>query len=268
MKVFNWNDITASLDSEKSIPFFTTGTGLSVGSFDGLHLGHRELLHSLIENCRMNNLIPGVISFTKPLPSIKYHQDYLGDVTTLHQRLSLFEELGIQFAIIIDFNESFASLSGVDFLNIITRSCNMKFIAEGIDFRFGYKGATDVSALRYFALNNNIGTCFVNQVIFKDGSEEERVSSSYIRSMISKGFFSTVERLLMRPYEIEINENMEIEVRNNQLMISKKTINQVLPPAGSYHCKNETGEEIRIKITDDKICVKDKQSVAKIFFIS
>jgi len=264
MQIFTWNDIADYLNTGIPHPYFEKGTGISVGSFDGLHLGHRALLECLVKNCKERNLSPGVISFKKPLPAIKHKEDYAGDVSTLNQRLEIFEELGIEFAIIIDFDESFATLLGTDFLNILINGCNMQFIAEGVDFRFGYKGATDVSALKYFAQQNNIGTAFVEQVIFNEGnSEEERVSSSCIRTMVQKGFFATVEQLLVRPYEIEIDVQ-KLEKEKDLYQINKKSITQVLPPDGVYTCKNEKGDNIRLKIKDDRLSLSEESS--KIIF--
>lgn len=255
MKLFTWNDIQAYLNTGNQDSYFSKGTGISVGSFDGLHLGHRALLSQLVYNCKKNDLIPGVVSFKRPLPSIKHSKDYQGDVSSLEQRLKLFEEMGIEFAVIIDFDDSFASTLGTDFLNIMVNACNMEFICEGVDFRFGYKGATDVSAIKYFAEQNNIGTCFVNQVIYHEGTdEEERISSSYIRTMILKGFLTTVEELLARPYSVLIPESA-YEKTDNLYKLNKTSIKQVLPPNGIYHCNSKTDNPVRVEITDDYLLV-------------
>lgn len=267
MKVFSWNDIQVFLNTGKPIDFFEKGTGISVGSFDGLHLGHRKLLCELVTECRKFNLLPGVISFTRPLPSLKHSADYSGDISTLNQRLKLFEELGIEFAIIIDFNEEFASILGTDFLNILVNACNMQFIAEGVDFRFGYKGATDVQAIKYFAEKNNIKTSFVDQVIFnQDYEEEKRISSSIIREMILKGFFATVKTLLNRPYEIELKGHYEL--KNQSKIYKKSDFVQIIPPNGIYHCKTQSNSDVRVQITDNSLVVEpaDKSDILSLIF--
>ena len=157
MKIFTWNDILTSLNTGKTIDYFENiNTGISVGSFDGIHKGHSKLLNSLIENCKQNNLLSGVVTFKRPLPSIKHSDDYSGDITSLSQRIEIFEKLGIDFAIVVDFDDSFASMLGTDFLNLLINVCNMSLIAEGIDFRCGYKGSTDTQAIKYFAEKNDI----------------------------------------------------------------------------------------------------------------
>ena len=174
----------------------------------------------------------------------------MGDLTTLDQRLKLFEEFGLDFAVIVDFDDSFASMMGADFLNILLNVCNMELLAEGIDFRCGFKGATDAQAIRYWAEKNGVETIFVDPVYFREGSdEEERISSSYIRTMIQKGFFTTANELLERPYEIDIAQLRRAASENPPQLHSS----QLLPPDGLYRTQNEKGELVRLEIKDGKI---------------
>ena len=198
MQVINWN--------ESNLDFLSSQTGISIGSFDGLHKGHRVLLNSLVQNCKKNNLKSGVVTFSRPLPSIKHSSDYAGDISTLKQRLELFENLGIDFVILVDFDNDFAQLKGIEFLSLLVKKYNMCFLAEGVDFRCdGGKvcallGATDSTAIQFWAKQNKIDCIFVDPVYYND----ERISSSYIRQMIQKGFFSTVCELLERPFELDL----------------------------------------------------------------
>ena len=239
MDVYDWNDLASFFQTK----YFSLGTGISVGSFDGLHLGHRALLESLITACRERNIAPGIITFKRPLPAIKHSDDYTGDISTLAQRQRFFEKLGFDFTIVVDFNQAFSSLKGVDFLTLIKQSLNMKFLAEGIDFRCGYKGATDTQAIKYWAGQNGVEYCFVDPVYYTESDGiEERISSSYIRSMINKGFFTRVSELLARPYELDLEE----------IRLLGKT-NQVLPPDGFYQTTSENGEYTRIHIENRMI---------------
>ena len=114
----------------------------------------------------------------------------------------------------------------------------MKLLAEGIDFRCGYKGATDAQAIKYWAGQNNVECIFVDPVYYREGTDEdERVSSSYIRQMIQKGFFATVEELLARPYELDLTGEAV----------------QVLPRDGLYRAESEKGDYVRLEIRDGKI---------------
>ena len=197
MTVFDWSP--QILDDFSQTHFFKQGTGISTGSFDGLHSGHRFLLNKLVEECKTQNLASGVITFKRPLPALKHADDYAGDISTLEERLKLLEGIGIDFVIVVDFDQEFASMKGVTFLDLLVQKLNMKLLAEGIDFRCGYKGATDTQAIKYWAAQAGIQTIFVDPVYYTqaDGSEE-RVSSSYIRHLIQKGYMTTVRELLGR----------------------------------------------------------------------
>lgn len=256
MQVFTWSNILSLLNTGKEDSFFSSGCGISVGSFDGLHKGHRVLINTLVSECKKNNVPAGVVTFKRPLPSIKHHSDYLGDISTLEQRLKLLESLGVNFAIVVDFDDSFASMLGTDFFSILMNVCNMKLIAEGIDFRCGYKGSTDSQAIKYFGEKNNIKTFFVDPVFYDEAAEEERISSSYIRSMINKGFLTTVEKMLERSYVID----------NSQLTIENYRTTQVLPPDGVYHCHNPRGEEVRVTIKNKTIKIEGGTDNSELIF--
>ena len=252
MKLFTWNDILSILNGDSDKDFLNGArTGISVGSFDGLHKGHRKLLGELMSAGREKSLNCGVVTFARPLPGIKHSGDYMGDLTTLNQRINLFEEFGLDFAIIVDFDDSFASMMGADFLNILLNVCNMELLAEGIDFRCGFKGATDAQAIRYWANKNGIETIFVDPVYFREGTDdEERISSSYIRSMVQKGFFTTANELLERPYELDIAAIRRATTENSA---AAKPL-QLLPPDGLYRTENEKGELVRLEIKNGRIC--------------
>ena len=265
MKIFTWTDILESLNSGKEIIFFDKGTGISTGSFDGFHQGHRVLIKSLVEACKKDSLIPGLVTFLRPLPSLKHSNDYQGDLSTLNQRIQIMEELGVQFVIIVDFDDSFASMLGADYLNLLVNVCNMKLIAEGIDFRCGYKGATDSQAIRYFAETNNLKSIFVDPIYYRQGTdEEERVSSSYIRQMVTKGFFATVQELLERAYELDLTQvECDSASKSGELLLNKSKLIQVLPPEGIYHCKNQDDEDVRVEISGDQIKLNNKAEILK-----
>ena len=248
MKIFYWDEILQVLENGNSIPFFEGGSGISIGSFDGFHVGHRKLLSTLAEKSEekkssKKNFKTGVISFVRPLPSIKHQNDYSGDLTTLTQRIENFEKLGMDFAIIVNFDDTFASMMGTDFLNILRNICNMELIAEGIDFRCGYKGATDSTAIKYWAEKNGVESVFVDSVFYTDKfGNEERVSSSYIRKMIQRGFFTVANELLESLYELDLDD-----FRKNG------GTTQVLPPDGIYHTKDENGDDVRIEVFSKQI---------------
>ena len=265
MILYSWKDIQNSVSKEESPLELLAGSGISIGSFDGLHLGHRRIIQELVNLCQKENLLPGIVTFKRPLPLYKHSADYAGDVSTLEQRLNIMEELGIKFAIVLDFTDEIAKISGHEFLTILKNVCNMKIFVEGEDFRCGYKGATDMTAIKYWAEQNEVKTSFVTQVLYKPGTdEEERISSSYIRSMIKKGFFSTANELLCRDYELDLKKCTQRS--EDKLHISKTEIPQVLPPAGIYRVKNENAEAIRLEITENELIFDVMSNLTRVCF--
>lgn len=238
MQILQWRDI---LENNNRLYFETPGTGISVGSFDGLHLGHRKLICELVEGCRKQNLVPGVLTFNRPLPSLKKNGNYPGDVSSLSQRLKLLESCGVEFVILSDFSENLSSLKGQDFFSILKNKINLKFIAEGVDFRCGYKGATTFVDIKKWADENSVGTVFVEPVFYNTGSGEERISSSYIRKLIQAGELDKVNYLLSRNYQLDLSVPSEIT--------------QILPPVGEYKVVTEKNTHEILKIDSEGIHV-------------
>lgn len=252
MKVFTWKDILSSFNSGVQIPFFCDkATGISTGSFDGVHKGHRGLLNALVEKSKENNFIPGVVTFSRPLSSLKNSKEYSGDISTLSQRLFLFKQLGIDFVIVVDFDDFFSRISGTDFFNILVKACNLSLIAEGVDFRCGYKGSADIEVIKSFALENNLQTVFVNPFYYTNEENKiERISSSLIRQMILNGFLNDAAELLERKYELDL---------------CSSEITQVLPPDGIYFCKDENDSEMKVKIIQGKLLFESGDSFSEVF---
>lgn len=200
MQTFNWADITSILNNPSIFSYFSKGCGISVGSFDGLHKGHRVLLNTLVSGSKDLGIPSGVVTFTRPLPSIKNQNDYKGDISTLEQRLKLLESVGVDFVIIVDFNDDFAAMTGNQFFDILIQNCNMKYLCEGVDFRCGYKGSFDKYAIANYCADNQIQLSFTNPVYYEIHGRQERISSSIIRQLISDNELDLVSALLDRKY--------------------------------------------------------------------
>ena len=240
MQVLSWND--------SDFPqFLGKETAVTIGSFDGLHKGHRVLIDTLTKICVEKHFHSVVITFTRPLPAIKHAGDYAGDISSLPQRLALFEQLGIESVILVDFTEQFAALSGEDFLSRLVDCINMKCLVEGFDFHCGYKGRTQRKDIEAWADTAHIETHFVPPVYYKtsDG-KTERISSSFIRQMVLAGNFSAAAELLQRPYELDL-----AEIR--RAAASGLPVLQLLPPDGSYRALTESGSTISIEIKAGKL---------------
>ena len=137
MTVLSWQQLTAGGNEN----IFKGGTALTVGCFDGPHSGHDVLFDAVFRAAGEKNLLPGIVTFSRPLPVLKHPDDYAGDIATLRQRLSGYERRGFAFCVVIDFSDDFSKISGNDFLAVLKDFCGMKFLAEGPDFHCGHNGS-------------------------------------------------------------------------------------------------------------------------------
>ena len=239
MRVCYWNkELSCFVGKESAV---------TIGSFDGMHKGHRVLIDTLARICVEKNYQSVVFTFTRPLPAIKHAGDYAGDICSLSQRLELFEQLHIDTVILVDFDEKFASVSGTDFLLQLAERINMRCLVEGFDFHCGYKGRTTRSEIELWARGAQVETHFLEPVFYTTTEgKKERVSSSFIRRMIQSGNFSAAAELLGRPYELDVEEIRRVSAEGS-------AVTQLLPPDGVYHAFSETGISVMLEVKNGTI---------------
>ncbi|RIA75955.1 riboflavin kinase/FMN adenylyltransferase [Anaeroplasma bactoclasticum] len=160
----------------------------AVGNFDGVHLGHQML----INEAKNHSLKSAVLTFY-PHPSVflKKIKNY-PLLTPMNIKQDIIESLGVDYLIIFEFNDEIAKYSKDEFIDIMKR-LNIKSVVCGYDFTFGYKALGNVSDLK-----NN----FMVYVIPKYVLDDVRVSSSYIRELLSYGNIYDAKRFLGRDYTI------------------------------------------------------------------
>jgi riboflavin kinase / FMN adenylyltransferase len=158
---------------------------VAIGSFDGVHLGHRSVLDALLET----GPTPTVVTFDPhPRLALGYGVELL---TTLERRLELFDELGIAEAIVVEFTLDVARLEPEEFAREFLEAIGTRTIVANDGFRFGRGRRGDVALLRGLGFEV-IDTPFV-----------EGVSSTEIRRLIREGDVRGAAQLLGRPVELE-----------------------------------------------------------------
>ncbi len=172
-----------------------TPTTLALGSFDGLHAGHRRVISSVTETDHLH-AIPTVVSFW-PHPREVLHGEPRLRLDLPEEKLELLEPLGIQQLVLVPFNRQLAQLSAADFVEQVLLGClKARQIAVGANFRFGRGRKGDTNTLR--ALAEAAGVQVSVLPILEDA--EGRMSSSRIREALSNGDLQTASALLGRPY--------------------------------------------------------------------
>lgn len=234
IKVFSWDDVLTSSENPASeLGIFTkSGSALSIGGFDGPHLGHRELFNRVFAFKQDNPSVKtGVVTFNFPPKASKNPSDFIGELSSINLKLEYFEEIGFDFVVLIDFSCEFSKIKGRDFLIFLKNSCSMQFLVAGSDFRCGYKLDTDVSQISEFASQNGVSFNVVADCLF----EEYRISSTIIRKFVQNGELEKASKLLGRPYALDVeNAVYNVNEETSQLQIANSSVTQVLPPVGEY----------------------------------
>ena len=230
--IYTWDQIVSGKFSQE---FKSRGVSLTIGSFDGPHIGHDALFDSALAQ-RANGLVPGVITFTKSLRALKNPAAYPGDIATLSQKMEILAAKGFAFAIVIDFSSEFARIEGTEFLRMLIDLCGMKHLSEGKDFHCGYRGSTDMKLIADFSVENNFTLQTIDSVMYG----EKKISSSRIRECILNADFASVGFMLDHPFCLDcsgfdwIRQSKEVGDSEKIELVARRIGIQIFPPDGSY----------------------------------
>lgn len=177
----------------------STPTVLTIGNFDGLHLGHRAMLERLVGKARELGLPPSVMTF-EPHPREVFAPDQApARLTSMREKLNLLESCGVERAYVCRFDRKLASLSAEDFIGkLLVQGLAVRHVIIGDDFRFGKGRSGDFAALEAAGRQHGF-SCEAMHTVEVDG---ERVSSSAVRDALAAGDLEHAARLLGRPYVI------------------------------------------------------------------
>jgi riboflavin kinase/FMN adenylyltransferase len=173
-------------------------TAIAIGSFDGVHLGHRAILERLADDARAAGLASAALTF-EPLPREFFAPAQApARLTSLGERLAAIAACGIDLAFVERFDRDFAALSPDAFARRLAQRYGARQVVVGPDFRYGAKRAGDIEMLADAgrALGFEVD---VQEIVEAHG---ERISSTRIREALAAGDFALARRLLGRPYAI------------------------------------------------------------------
>jgi riboflavin kinase/FMN adenylyltransferase len=223
MKIFDNFD-----EYNKKEPLF-----LTIGFFDGVHLGHQRILKTLVSKAKAAGYPSAVITFSfHPLKLLNYSHGALL-ITSLEQKLNYFKQLGVDYTFVLDFNKHVVQMQAKDFIGeILVKKLKVKKIYIGEDFRFGKDRCGDIKLLKK---EGEIFWFFVIPVpLLKIGSET--VSSTKIREYITKGNLKKVGKFLGRKYSLmgKVTEGKGIS-KDIKFPTANIHFDEILlPPEGIY----------------------------------
>ncbi len=176
-------------------------TVATIGNFDGLHLGHQQILQTLQEEANRGGL-KKLIIFTEPHAEEFFSEadglesSKLPRIFPWQEKVRKMKEFGVEFAFFLKFNNQLRTMTPQDFLDKILIRLNIKKLVIGDDFRFGANREGDLDLLKKWGVKNSIEISSTKTIKL----EEKRVSSSRIREALINDDFLLAENLLGRPF--------------------------------------------------------------------
>jgi riboflavin kinase/FMN adenylyltransferase len=175
-------------------------TVLTLGVFDGLHLGHQLIVKTVVQRAHATGAVPTVITFD-PHPRAVLHPESAPPLLqTLDQKVEGFGVLGIEQTIVIRFTPEFSTIRAEDFLrDVVKERLHAKEVYLGRGFAFGHKREGNITLLR--RVSQDLG--FIADEVPEVQVRNQRVSSSKVRGLLLEGKVNLARRLLGRPYGVE-----------------------------------------------------------------
>lgn len=209
-------------------------TILTFGVFDGLHLGHQQIMSKVVERARATGLAATVVTFD-PHPRAVLHPETAPPMLqTLEQKVEGMQKLGIDQVVVLHFDHEMAEVTAEDFLlRIIFGYLDAQEVYLGHGFAFGHNREGRFELLKRVADRLNRVAEEIPEITIRD----RRISSTVIRRLLSAGRVNLTRRMLGRPYGVEgqVVEGRKIaKAQLNYATANLKPHNGVLPAIGVY----------------------------------
>ena len=173
-------------------------TVLTIGNFDGVHLGHQALIRRMLQDAGEHNAQSALITFN-PHPQSVLLAHRVPILTNLEQRLKLFEQLGLDTVAVIPFTQQLSQQSAEEFVGqFILERFRVRGMVIGYDFAFGRNREGTAAVMEQFSRTHN----FFFDVFPAFDFGGDIVSSTRIRGALDKGDFELAAKLLGRPYSV------------------------------------------------------------------
>ena len=224
------------IKSSDIFPENLKGSVVAIGNFDGVHLGHRELIATAKRIAAESNKNFGIITFN-PHPAILFGREYKCIYDTRY-KYDVLSGLGLDFVYEIQFNNEIAALTPEEFVkSILVEKLNIFHIISGYNYRFGNKREGDAQALSSLAKKYGFSYSQINQI----SSNHLNISSTSVKQLLSEGRMNRAAHLLCRPYMLSGNittgRNLAGKMLNHPTANIPVSHNMALPRYGVYLVK-------------------------------
>lgn len=206
---------------------------VTIGNFDGVHVGHREILARAIARARENGWQAAALTFDPHPTRVVAPERAPRLMSTLDERLEMFERLGLDLAVVLRFDAELMRQSPEQFARLtLAEALGAKAVVVGENFRFGSRHAGDIAALT--ELGEALGFSVDAVKPLQWGGEP--VSSSRIRRLVDAGEVGAVRKLLGRPFWLRgaVVSGRGIGSRETVPTLNIEPEAELLPPDGVY----------------------------------
>lgn len=220
-------------------------TVVTIGTFDGVHVGHQKIIERLVNTARAGNLESAILTFF-PHPRMVLQKDTdIKLINTIRERKEILEKSGVDHLIIHPFTVQFSRLSAHEFVrDILVTRLKAKKVIIGYDHRFGRNRTADINDLRKFGEQYD----FEVEEISKQDVEEVAVSSTKIRKALMEGKVEKANRYLSYPFALAgtvikgkgLGKEFEVPTANLQVEEEYKLI----PANGVYVVRSLINGEV------------------------
>ncbi|NBP99965.1 MAG: bifunctional riboflavin kinase/FAD synthetase [Proteobacteria bacterium] len=207
---------------------------LAIGNFDGVHLGHQELLKKAYIFSRKLKKKFGIFTFD-PLPKDFFNKTD-NRILNVNDKIDIIKKFRADFFIKQNFNRNFSKITHDNFANkILLKKLAVNSIFVGKDFRFGFKRKGNIFFLKKLSKKNNFKIFIINFKKFN----KYKISSSKIRSLIQSGKVKLVNKIMGRPWSItgRVIKGKKFGRRIGFPTANIKIVNQIKPMFGVYSVK-------------------------------
>jgi riboflavin kinase/FMN adenylyltransferase len=175
------------------------GTALTIGNFDGVHLGHQYLVRFLIERAGAAGLQPGAVTLYPDPVRVLRPQEPMQYLTSLEERLELLRELGLELVVPLTFTSELAETGPRAFVSVLREELDLRLLVMGPDNAFGRNREGSPESMRQIGAELGFEVAVMPAPL---ASEQVTVSSTAIRSALAAGDLPAVEALLGRRYSL------------------------------------------------------------------
>lgn len=190
-----WEDIDA-------VPGDWPASAVTIGVFDGVHRGHRELIRRTVSHAKVRAIPSVVLTFWPNPVEIVRPGDPPARLATLEHRLELIKELGVDAVLVLPFTEQQSKVTAEQFAGqVLSDRLAASIVVVGQNFRFGHRARGDVAML------TELGRTLAFDVdpvhLLSNHADGDPVSSTMIRKMVAAGDVEGAARALVRPHRVE-----------------------------------------------------------------